>query len=62
MLEVAAMTYGVVASFVLSSASRNAREARANPPQVALLGWLLMSFSGATGAALLGYAGLHVIG
>ena len=62
MFEVAALTYGAVASFVLSSASRNRKAQRTNPPQVALLGWLLMSFSGAAGVMLLGYAGAQAIG
>ncbi len=62
MIEVAALTYGVLASFVIGAADRNRKHARANPPQVHALGWLLMSFSGASGVALLGYAGVHAIG
>ena len=62
MLEVAALTYGAVASFVLSSASKNRKAAQPDPPQVAMLGWLLMSFSGAAGVILLGYAGVQAIG
>ena len=61
MLGMAALTYGAVASFVLSSAGRNARSQRPNPPQVSLPGWLLMSFSGTTGVILLGYAGAHAL-
>ena len=61
MLEVAAVTYGVVASFVIGAADRNHRQARRNPPQVQILGWLLMSFSGASGLVLLGYAGVQAI-
>ena len=62
MIEVAVLTYGALASFVVASASRNKREARVNPPIVALFGWGLMSFSGATGALLLGVAGLKAVG
>lgn len=61
MIEVAALTYGAVASFVIGAADRNRKAERHNPPQVQILGWLLMSFSGASGVALLGYAGMQAI-
>ena len=56
MFELAALTYGVLASFVMSSASRNRRAARRNPPIVALFGWLLMAFSLSSSVMLFGYA------
>jgi hypothetical protein len=62
MLEAAVLAYGLVTTFVVQSASRNRKEARANPPILNLFGWALMSFSGVTGAALLGYAGLDAAG
>ena len=62
MFEAAALFYGLIASFVMASASRNRRERRTNPAVVTLAGWLLMSFSGALGLMLLGYAGLRTSG
>lgn len=52
MFEVAALFYGVIASFVMASVSRNRREQRGNPPIVILFGWFMMTFS-ATMAVLL---------
>lgn len=62
MLQFAALFYGVLASFVVSSASRNKREKVENPPILTVFAWGLMSFSAATGALLLGYAGLQASG
>ncbi|HEU4968117.1 hypothetical protein [Sphingomonas sp.] len=45
MLEFAALTYGVLASFVLASISSNKRANRENPRVVTLCGWGLMAFS-----------------
>jgi len=59
MFEFAALTYGVIVSFVMSSTSRNRREARANPPLLHAFGWALMTFSATTGVGLLGYCGYH---
>ena len=59
MFEFAALTYGVIASFVMASTSRNRREAIANPPLLQAFGWTLMTFSGLTGVGLLGYCGYH---
>ena len=44
MLEVAALFYGVIASFIMASTARNRREARRNPPIVALFGWFMLAF------------------
>jgi len=57
MLEFAALTYGVLATFVVNSARRNRREERANPPILTLFGFLLMAFSMAMSVMLIGYVG-----
>lgn len=61
MLEVSALFYGVLASFIMASMSRNRREQRKNSPVLAAFGWLMLAFSGAMGTMLLGYAGWHVM-
>lgn len=58
MLEVAAACYGVIASFVVASASRNRREQRDHSAVLTLFAWLLLSFSAVLGVLLLGWAGL----
>lgn len=60
MFEFAALTYGLIASFVMASANNNRRAARAHPPFLILFGWVLMSFSLTVGVGLLGYAGYGV--
>jgi hypothetical protein len=45
MFEFAALTYGMLASFVLASISNNKKADRANPRVVTLFGWGLMAFS-----------------
>lgn len=61
MFELVAVTYGVIASFVMASAARNRRHARINPPILTLFGWMLMAFSGTVGLGLLGIAGYSVL-
>jgi hypothetical protein len=61
MFQFAALAYGVIASFVMASASRNRRQARRNPPLLNLFGWGLMAFSGTIGVGLLGYCGYHAM-
>jgi len=61
MFEFAALTYGVIVSFVMASTSRNRREARHNPPLLNLFGWTLMTFSATSGVGLLGYCGYHAL-
>ncbi|PTD26218.1 hypothetical protein [Sphingomonas fennica] len=56
MVEVAALTYGLLTSFVLSSASRNRKADRPNPRMVQLCGWLLVGVSTGSAIALGGYA------
>lgn len=45
MFEVAAFTYGVLASFVLASISNNKRAERRDPAILTMFGWCLMAFS-----------------
>ncbi|HWI84797.1 MAG TPA: hypothetical protein VNT42_00545 [Sphingomonas sp.] len=61
MFEFAALTYGLIASFVMASAHRNRREARTHPPILLMLGWTLMAFSLTVGVGLFGYAGYSVL-
>ena len=61
MLEFAAVTYGVIASFVMASTSRNRREARKNPPILHAFGWTLMTFSATSGVGLLAYCGYQAM-
>jgi len=61
MFEFAALTYGVIVSFVMASASRNRREARTNPPILYAFAWTLMTFSATTGVGLLSYCGYHAL-
>lgn len=61
MFQFAALTYGVIASFVMASAHRNRREARNNPPLLTLFGWVLMAFSLSVGVGLLGYCGYSAL-
>lgn len=58
MLEAVVFTYGMLASFVLSGATRNAKARRANPRMLQYVGYVLMSFSAALGILLLGYAAM----
>jgi membrane glycosyltransferase len=57
MLEIAALTYGALATFVMASVNRNRREERANPPILTMFGLLIMAFSLAMSAILIGYVG-----
>ena len=61
MFEFAALTYGLIASFVMASASRNRREQRTQPPLLIGFGWMLMAFSLTVGIGLLGYCGYHAL-
>lgn len=62
MLEVAALFYGVLASFVMAIVSRNRREARTSAPMVTVFGWFLLAFSAAMGVLLLGTAAYKILG
>ena len=61
MFQLAALTYGLIVSFVMASTLRNRREARTNPPILHAFGWTLMTFSGTTGIGLLTYCGYHAM-
>lgn len=61
MFEFVALTYGVLASFLMSSASRNRRDARKNPTIVNLVGWGMMSFSLAAALFILSYVAYSVL-
>ena len=59
MLAVAGLIYSALMSFVLSCASRNARDGRAHTPMLLYLGYVLCGLT-AGGAALLPvWAALH---
>ena len=61
MFEFAALTYGVVASFVVASVSRNKRAARRNPPILSLFAWTLAGFSLGSAMVLIGYVGMNTL-
>ena len=46
MLGAIVFTYGMLASFVLSGASRNRRRRRPNPPILAYVGYVMCGLSG----------------
>ena len=62
MFEFAALTYGVLASFVLASVSNNKRANRPNPHNVTLFGWGLMAFSLTLSLLLSGWVAYQAIG
>jgi hypothetical protein len=61
MFEFAALTYGVLTSFVMASASRNRRERRGHSPLLILFGLGLMGLSGAMAALLLTYSAYQIL-
>lgn len=61
MIEFAALTYGLIASFVMASANRNRREARGHPRKLVLFGWVLMSFSLSMAVGLFALVGYGTI-
>lgn len=56
MLGAIVLTYGMLTSFVLQGASRNARLKRPNPPMLQYVGYVLLGTTAAASAILLGYA------
>jgi hypothetical protein len=62
MFEFAALTYGMLASFVLASISNNKRANRENPRIVTLFGWSLMAFSVTLSLLLSGWLAYDSIG
>jgi membrane glycosyltransferase len=61
MFEFAALTYGVLASFIMASVSRNKREERRNPPILTLFAWLFAAFSLSSALMLIGYVGWRAL-
>ncbi|MDX3909052.1 MAG: hypothetical protein QHC67_04460 [Sphingobium sp.] len=61
MIEFAALTYGVLASFVLSSAGRNRAAKRPHPPVLRHIGYVLCGMSAGTCAILTGVAVNHLL-
>ncbi|MBS0284637.1 MAG: hypothetical protein JSS15_09485 [Proteobacteria bacterium] len=55
-------TYGLLMSFVLTGASRNARLRRPNPPVMQYTGYVLCGLTGALSLMLFAAAALDVIG
>ncbi|QKS00072.1 hypothetical protein F9288_10865 [Sphingomonas sp. CL5.1] len=55
-------TYGLLMSFVLTGASRNARLRRPNPPIMQYTGYVLCGLTGALSLMLFAVAALDVIG
>jgi hypothetical protein len=56
MLGAMVFTYGMLMSFVLSGASRNAKTGRANPPVLQYVGYVLLGSTAAASVLLFGYA------
>lgn len=56
MLEVAALTYGMLLSFVLTGASRNRKLQRPNPAVLNHIGYVLFGMTCAVSAMLTVYA------
>ncbi|MGD9811065.1 MAG: hypothetical protein AB7U35_06975 [Sphingobium sp.] len=54
MFEFAALTYGLLTSFVLSSMHANARRAQRTPPIMIAVGWFLFGVSATFAAVLFG--------
>lgn len=52
MVEFAALTYGLLASIVLSAAQRNRKLARPHPPMLTYVGYLLCGLSAGLALAL----------
>ena len=56
MIEFAAVTYGLLLSFVLSSLHLNIKHRRPSPRAMIVIGYFLVGATGALSAALFGYA------
>ncbi|MEQ6335153.1 hypothetical protein [Sphingobium sp. MK2] len=62
MVEFAALTYGLLASIILSAAQRNRRVARPHPPLLLYAGYLLCGLSGGLALALTYMVATFLIG
>ena len=56
MLGAVVFTYGMLMSFVLSGASRNAKARRPNPQVLQYVGYVLLGTTATASVLLLGYA------
>lgn len=61
MFEFAALTYGMLASFVLASLANNRKANRADPRIVTMFGWGLMAFSATLSMLLTGWVAMRAI-
>lgn len=61
MFEVAAFTYGVLASFVLASIANNKKAERADPRILTMFGWMLMAFSSTLAVLLTGWVAWQTV-
>lgn len=62
MMEFAALTYGLLASVILSAAQRNRKLARPHPPLLLYMGYLLCGLSAGLALALALMAALLLTG
>lgn len=61
MIEAVALTYGMLLSFVLTGASRNRKLARANPPMLMYIGYVLFGVTCSVVLMAASYAAWGVI-
>ena len=61
MFETIFFTYGLLTSVVLSSAARNRKLQRANPPMLEYIGHILFGCSAALAVMLFGLAGWRLL-
>lgn len=62
MFEFAALTYGLLASVILSAAQRNRKLARPHPPLLLYMGYLLCGLSAGLAIVLAYIAVTHIAG
>jgi MFS family permease len=62
MFEFAAITYGLLASIILSAAQRNRKLAKPHPPMLLYVGYLLCGLSGGLAIALAYIATTRIAG
>jgi hypothetical protein len=60
MMEFAALTYGLLASLILSAAQRNHKLRQPHPPMLLYMGYLLCGLSGGVAIAL-GYIAIRTV-
>ena len=59
MVQFAGLIYGLLLSFVLSSAARNRREGRTHPQMLVYVGYVLIGLTAGAALLLPVWAGLH---